>query len=57
MEIDPDESPLVINFEDGNRMAALLAEVEPESKPAESVESGANTNAASAAASSSTFSR
>ncbi|KAA1261022.1 hypothetical protein LF1_35650 [Rubripirellula obstinata] len=28
MEIDPNQNPLIVNFEDGNRMAALLAETE-----------------------------
>lgn len=28
MEIDPEQNPLIVNFEDGNRMAALLAETE-----------------------------
>jgi hypothetical protein len=28
MEIDPTQSPLIVNFEDGNRMAELLAETE-----------------------------
>ena len=36
MEIDPNQSPLIVNFEDGNRMAALLAEAEIDAPETES---------------------
>lgn len=44
MEIDPSQNPLIVNFEDGNRMAALLAETE-------SVDQSKNSETGSAASS------
>lgn len=57
MEIDPEQSPLVVNFEDGNRMAALLAEVEPENNSSDSDDPNFDADATNASASGSSFSR
>lgn len=51
MEIEPGQNPLIVNFEDGNRMAALLAEADTGVAETESGDQNQNSGSESAATS------